>query len=79
MLTYKSIMGANHYIGDQAMKLEDIITNKALSPLLTQVDVLTAGFPCQAFSVAGYRKGFNDERGNVFFKICDIIRFLKNI
>jgi len=46
--------------------------------LLTKVDVLAAGFPCQAFSVAGYRKGFDDERGNVFFKICDVIRFLKN-
>lgn len=77
MVTYESIIGENHYIGGQAIKLEDIITNRKLSPKLTKVDVLAAGFPCQAFSVAGYRKGFDDERGNVFFKICDIIRFLK--
>jgi DNA (cytosine-5)-methyltransferase 1 len=38
-------------------------------------DILIAGFPCQAFSVAGEQKGFNDERGKLFF---EIIRFLKD-
>ncbi len=41
------------------------------------VDVLVGGFPCQAFSVAGYRKGFKDERGNLFFQICRAIENLK--
>jgi DNA (cytosine-5)-methyltransferase 1 len=40
---------------------------------LKSVDVLTGGFPCQAFSVAGYRKGFEDPRGNIFFQICRAI------
>lgn len=35
-------------------------------------DVLTGGFPCQAFSVAGYRKGFDDTRGTLFFEIARI-------
>jgi len=43
---------------------------------LKSVDILTGGFPCQAFSVAGYRKGFKDDRGNMFFEICRAIEEL---
>lgn len=42
-----------------------------------QIDILTGGFPCQAFSVAGYRKGFEDDRGNVFFEILRFVDDLK--
>lgn len=38
------------------------------------VDILTGGFPCQAFSIAGYRKGFEDDRGDLFFEMLRIIR-----
>lgn len=36
-------------------------------------DVIVGGFPCQAFSIAGYRKGFDDERGDLFFELLRII------
>jgi len=44
---------------------------------LESVDVLVAGFPCQSFSIAGHRKGFDDDRGNLFFEITRIIEELK--
>src|SRR5215211_1454750 len=40
---------------------------------LPDFDILTAGFPCQSFSVAGNGKGFGDTRGNLFFEILNII------
>lgn len=55
---------------------------------LPDFDILLAGFPCQAFSLAGYRQGFNDEkgRGNLFFELVRIVKekqpkviFLENV
>ena len=37
-------------------------------------DLFVGGFPCQAFSIAGKRKGFNDTRGTLFFDIARIVR-----
>lgn len=49
-------------------------------------DVLIGGFPCQAFSIAGKRGGFNDTRGTLFFEVARIIKekqpkafFLENV
>ena len=42
---------------------------------IPEFDILAGGFPCQAFSVAGYRQGFRDGqgRGNLFFELARII------
>ena len=56
------------------MLLEDI--QKISTDEIPSFDILCGGFPCQPFSIAGYRKGFDDEegRGNLFF---DIVRILE--
>lgn len=44
---------------------------------IPQMDILTAGFPCQPFSKAGKQEGFKDERSNVFYKLMEIIKYHK--
>tara|TARA_Y100000590_G_scaffold302758_1_gene341289 strand:+ start:1262 stop:2233 length:972 start_codon:yes stop_codon:yes gene_type:complete len=51
--------------------LNDITNTDAKD--IPDFDVLTAGFPCQPFSIAGHRKGFQDTRGTLFFDIERII------
>lgn len=65
-ITYRLNFGTD-YLVEQDIKTIDYAT-------IPDFDILTAGFPCQAFSVAGYRKGFEDERGNLFFNIRDMLK-----
>lgn len=59
---------------DIKLTVQDIRTLK--SDELPKYDFLLAGFPCQAFSIAGYRHGFNDikGRGNLFYEIARILK-----
>jgi DNA (cytosine-5)-methyltransferase 1 len=57
-------------------KLLEIDVKKITKDSIENVDILTAGFPCQPFSQAGHGKGFDDERGQLFF---DVIRLLNDL
>ena len=50
------------------------VTDGQARELRGKVDLITGGFPCQAFSVAGERRGFEDTRGTLFFEIARIAK-----
>jgi len=52
--------------------IEDDVKNISKENL-ENIDILTAGFPCQPFSQAGHGKGFDDERGKLFFEVVRLM------
>ena len=67
--TYRLNFGNEYLVeGDiQSIKLNSI----------PSMDILTAGFPCQAFSSVGLQKGFEDPRGNLFFETARVMNKVK--
>lgn len=64
----------------------DITDPQVKRQIPNSFDILCAGFPCQAFSIAGRKQGFLDARGTLFFDVAEIIRdrqpkvvFLENV
>lgn len=73
------------YEANFKMKCPQLFENDLFAGDITKVnpqdipnfDILTAGFPCQPFSQAGLKKGFEEVRGTLFFNIAEILRVKK--
>ncbi len=66
--------------------LGDITKEETKNKIPTDFDILCGGFPCQAFSMAGKKLGFNETRGTLFFDVAEILKrfqpkafFLENV
>lgn len=75
-----------YYANFGEVPFDDITKDITKSYIPSGFEVLCAGFPCQAFSIAGKRGGFEDTRGTLFFDVASIIKekkpkavFLENV
>ena len=63
-----------HRFPDVALFRKDVSDLRVDADKLAPVDVLAAAFPCQSFSQAGDRRGFDDPRGSLFFEIPRLLQ-----
>jgi DNA (cytosine-5)-methyltransferase 1 len=69
-LTYLNNFGEDPHLDVTKLTQESIKS-------IPDFDILLAGFPCQTFSIAGIKKGFEDSRGQLFFDIARILKIKK--
>jgi DNA (cytosine-5)-methyltransferase 1 len=70
--TYSANFGPNKVVSKNCIpqSIKDVSVEGSK---LNAVDILHAGFPCQSFSIAGERKGFEDPRGQLFYEIIRLV------
>ena len=61
-----------YFKNEEELFFEDVTTINTAD--LPDFDILCAGFPCQSFSIAGKRRGFEDTRGTMFFEVARILK-----
>ena len=61
-----------YFQNDKELFFDDVTTINTAE--LPDFDILCAGFPCQSFSIAGKRRGFEDTRGTMFFEVARILK-----
>ena len=69
---YANKLYRNYFDTTHEVFFDDITTINTKE--LPDFDILCAGFPCQSFSIAGKRRGFDDTRGTMFFEVARILK-----
>ena len=69
---YRAYFKNDKELFDKELFYDDI--RKINTSELPDFDILCAGFPCQSFSIAGKRRGFEDTRGTMFFEVARILK-----
>jgi DNA (cytosine-5)-methyltransferase 1 len=76
-LTYEKNFGEKNVCGDIIKILKGNMPDLFAKSIPKRADIVLGGFPCQDFSVAGKRRGFNSERGNLYKSMVEVVKKTK--